>query len=197
LHFPPLAGAALYSLWMVARLAVAALGVVALLSSCSSEPSSQGDEDITDSTGDTTDSTEDITDSTEDITDSTEAAASNADPASEEPAIRAVVENSGESVVFSWDSVVGAESYGVLVLDGEEKLLWVWTGRATTVRYGALPEPIEEIPDDPEFVELFGPFVGETVELAPAAATPPDGAGYWIIAFDESGSVLTASQSSV
>jgi hypothetical protein len=48
---------------------------------------------------------------------------------------------------FTWDPVAGATGYGVVVFaPGSRRPVWVWTGSATQVRYGALPDSLADLP---------------------------------------------------
>lgn len=147
------------------RLVVAVALCALAFSACSAESTSDG--------GDPTSTTE----------------PTSSDGVSDSGSIEASVAGDAESLEFSWEPITGADSYGVVVLDANEGVVWIWTGSGTTVEFGTLPELEEEPAGGTEIVELFGP-IEPAVDLGRDLPVPEAGS-YVILGFDTAGEIVS------
>ncbi len=49
-------------------------------------------------------------------------------------------DGAGEVPTFSWETVPGAATYRLVVLDGDRGPIWAWEGAETSVNLGGLPD---------------------------------------------------------
>ncbi len=94
---------------------------------------------------------------------------------------------------FNWAPQPGATSYGVLVVDANFDLMWIWVGTDGPVVYGALPDEATTLEIDPSFMARFGEqpqgIDGKALVDPPA----PIGARVSVLVFDDTGEVIADS----
>lgn len=103
------------------------------------------------------------------------------------------MDGGAETLEFSWEPVPDADSYGVLVFDANDEVVWIWTGRGTMVSFGTFPE-LDDDELDPEIVERFGPLGDLSPPVFRGDLPVPAGGSYVIVAFDAAGEIVSTSR---